>query len=652
MEMLSYILIAAAAVVSGLLVFVLTKFVFNKKTNIDTQDNSVIQEKDNEISTLELRLREVQQSKANLSSELTSCKEQLLGLQQQLAKALEGNIDKESIAQLSDSSALREQIAKLEKKIKNYEEEEENYEDEIDDLKKDLKKKKSELEELEEQLRNSKKKNNELEEEVASTSAKLDSTQKTLAIKEESMSFVQEVLLAEKASDGKELETAIDRFVDFIKGELSDVLKETSKLRIDESMLQKWALSAKKTWLKDKTSIAFVGEFSAGKTSIVNRILSQDNPDIPLLPVSTKATTAIPTYISRGITTKYQFYSPDNILKSISETTFKKVTKEVLEQVEGLSSLITYFVMKYKNPNLDRLSILDTPGFNSNDSEDSRRTIEVINECDALFWVFDVNAGTVNRSSLKIIKEHLTKPLYIVINKVDTKSDKEVDSVEALIRKTIDAEGIAVKEYIRFSSSQKYELDSIMNPIRNVVRDTTKDDFITDLENSIIDLQKEWVEIAKESTSSYNMSRKKHDGVVEKYINAQNQLYNSCENAASIPQYKSGFLGIGEGYKMTNEQYNKLVNILNDVATTKCQKLASLFDESNAIVDEMNDSYNSKFDAEQSLRKLNDIIEKFKKYNASYKKASHESSPKESPNSNSKRVNEVPIPTAEDAPKS
>lgn len=620
MEMLTYFLIAAIAVVSGLFVFIFMKFVFNKTANVDNSKvDTAIKEKEDEIAALRLKLQDVQQSKGNISSELTSYKEQLLSLQQQLNKAIEGSLDKETIAQIADSSALREQIVKLEKKIKEFEDEEENYEDKIDDLKKDLKKKKSEVEELDELLRNSKKKNDELEEEVATTSAKLDSTQKTLSVKEESLSFVQEVLQADKASDGNELEMAIDRFVDFIKGELSDVLKETSTLRVDESLLQNWALSAKKTWLKNKTTIAFVGEFSAGKTSIVNRILSQDDKNIPLLPVSAKATTAIPTYISSGIMTSYQFYSPDNILKSISETTFKKVTKEVLEQVEGLSSLITYFVMKYKNPNLDKLSILDTPGFNSNDSEDSRRTIEVINECDALFWVFDVNAGTVNRSSLKIIKEHLTKPLYIVINKVDTKSDKEVDSVETLIRKTIEAEGIAVKEYIRFSSSPKYELDSIMKPIRNVVRDTSKDEFINELANSIISLQNEWEVTAKESTTSYNNARRKHDGVVDKYINAQNQLFKACDRAANIPHFETHVFR-KDNYEMSQEEYSQLNNILEDVVPTKCQKLATLFNESNAIVDEMNESYNSKLEAEQSLRKLNEVFEKFKKYDTSYRK--------------------------------
>ena len=158
--------------------------------------------------------------------------------------------------------------------------------------------------------------------------------------------------------------------------------------------------------------------------------------------------------------------TPDNIQKNISEETFKRVNKEVLDQVKGVSSLIQYFVMTYKNTNLDNLSILDTPGFNSNDKEDAARTIGVINECDALFWVFDVNAGTVNRTSIQLIKENLHKPLYVVINKVDTKAETEVNKVEQLIRKTLRDSGISVQQFIRFSA--KAPLNTIMDPIQRI----------------------------------------------------------------------------------------------------------------------------------------------------------------------------------------
>ena len=205
-------------------------------------------------------------------------------------------------------------------------------------------------------------------------------------------------------------------------------------------------------------------------------MLSQDDPNVPLLPVSTKATTAIPTYISGGVGTFYQFVTPNNELKKISESTFKKVSKEILDQVKGVSSLIQYFVMTYKNANLDRLSILDTPGFNSNDKEDAERTIGVINECDALFWVFDVNNGTVNRSSIDLIKRHLKKPLYVVINKVDSKAPTEVDKVESLIMKTLSEAGLNVNKIIRFS--QKAPLSDIMNVIKNIPHDSQKEGYL------------------------------------------------------------------------------------------------------------------------------------------------------------------------------
>ena len=47
---------------------------------------------------------------------------------------------------------------------------------------------------------------------------------------------------------------------------------------------------------------------------------------------------------------------------------------------------------------------------------------------------------------------------------IDTKSDTEVDAVEALIKKTIAAEDVSVQQYIRFSANPKYDLESIMHP--------------------------------------------------------------------------------------------------------------------------------------------------------------------------------------------
>lgn len=430
---------------------------------------------------------------------LKEANEQCAQLDKQLKNAIDGKIDNSFKEQLA-------QTEKLKKKIEDLEEEIEENEDDISDLKKKLHLKDDDIAELQDNLKTEQKNTNCLKEELSSLSQTLDNKLKELKIKMESLDFIQEILSAKEISteDTQKLYKRISTFESFVKGSYLDLNSYFDNIPWKEFIgkqaiapkkqyvidhCDQWTATKRKSWLDGKRTIAFVGEFSAGKTSIVNRILTQDNPDIPKLPVSTEATTAIPTYIAGGSVVSYSFISGDGRRKEILEETFKKVSKEVLDQIKGVSSLIKYFVMTYKNPNLNGLSILDTPGFNSNDSEDRDRTIDVINECDALFWVFDVNAGTVNRSSISIIKEKLNKPLYIVINKVDTKPESEIQKVEELIQKTLKKEGLKIEQFIRFSS--KASIEDIMTPIHSVKKIESRENFISEIKEDLEHLFKE-----------------------------------------------------------------------------------------------------------------------------------------------------------------
>ena len=442
---------------------------------------------------------------------------------------------------------------KLKKKITDLEEELEEKEDEVSTLKKKIRNKDSDLFDLQNSLDKERRSAKELNEELSSVKDQLNEKDEELKLKMGSLAFLQEILSAKeiRTEDIAKLNKNIDFFESFIKEqftELNAYLYSTykfvwgdiegkagfeNKRAYYHDAFDQWASTKRKSWLDGKTTIAFVGEFSAGKTSIVNRILSQNNPNIPQLPVSTKATTAIPTYIAGGSTVSYSFISGDGKRKTILEDTFKKVSKDILDQVKGVSSLIKYFVMTYKNPNLDGLSILDTPGFNSNDNEDRERTIEVINECDALFWVFDVNAGTVNRSSISIIKERLNKPLYVVINKVDTKPDSEVQKVENLIKKTLSDVGLQVQQFIKFSS--KAPLASIMNPIKGVNKITTRDTLVSDVRTDLECFLNHFNEAVKSSNKSYHQVYQEGENITDQFIECMRALQTDCETAYNIP---------------------------------------------------------------------------------------------------------------------
>lgn len=548
-------------------------------------------------------LNEKTELKEKYETLLQDGKRQAEELDNQLKQSLNGKIDESVQAQLSSINELKNKINGLQEEIVEYKED-------IDDFKERIEKKNIENSELRETIDKEKAENGYLKKE-------LEEKESQLASKIESLSFIKEVLSAEQVNDDhtQDLYDKVNDVVDFVESDLEVCVRPYVKGKPCENIiwsqeLKKWESTAKKSWIKNKTSIAFIGEFSAGKTSIVNRILSQDDPSVPRLPVSAKASTAIPTYISGGIVTAYQFLSPDNQLKRITEETFSRVDKEVLDQMKGISSLIQYFVMTYKNPHLEKQSILDTPGFSSNDTEDAKRTIEVINECDALFWVFDVNNGTVNASSLSIIKKHLRKPLYLIVNKVDTKSSSEVEEVESLIKMTFQEAGISVKKIIHFSA--KAPLEDIMDPIGSVTQNIVKDEYIeyisSELDRLLDGLNDDCKQVNDE-LSEYNKEQREIE------INLNNrflELKTSCDAAAEIPQWTSHTFS-KDRYEMNKEQGESLVAVLDEISQDQVENIKNLIMELTQIISKIEKKQSEYGDKRSSYNKVKDCRDKFYK---------------------------------------
>lgn len=563
---------------------------------------------------------------------LEEANQQCLQLDQQLKDAVRGEA---FIPPAQEQSAL---VAELKKKISKLEDDLEGFEDEIEDLKKDLSKskdkvtsKEQENEKLNKELEKSKKEGEELEEKLSSVRDTLADKVEELNSKMESLNFIQAILSAKELNtdDVNKLYKRIGAFESFVKGPYldlnahlysnynsltwddksgSEALQEKKKWVMDNC--DQWIASKRKSWLDKKTTIAFVGEFSAGKTSIVNRILSQDNPNIPKLPVSTKATTAIPTYIAGGNAVSYSFISGDGQRKEILEDTFKKVSKEILDQVKGVSSLIKYFVMTYQNKNLNGISILDTPGFSSNDSEDRERTIDVINECDALFWVFDVNAGTINRSSISVIKEKLNKPLYIVINKVDTKPESEIRKVEQLIKTTLEEAGLQVEQFIRFSS--KSPLENIMAPIRNVPRSESREAFVSDIHNDLKNFLERFDEAIRTSTQEIGEKTKTRESIFNGIQEGISSLLFDCEKLKSIPTYETHFFG-SDKYEMSESEYSAFTELIEEISGERIDYIIGKVDESLDATAEIENEYSWQSSLQSSFRNIDDCWESYKK---------------------------------------
>lgn len=453
-------------------------------------------------------------------------------------------------------SALQAKVEELTARLARTKKALEKAEEENEELEDKLKRDKREAEKREaEKAKEAEEKVSAKEKQLSSLQETLDETTDRANCRGQALSFVREVLTAQVTSERSELEQKVEEIVSFIHSdECRAYITLTDEGERDLSM---WQSECAKSWIQGKAKVAFIGEFSAGKTSIVNRLLQDGDPHAIQLPVSSKATTAIPTYISGrkgGGKATYRFYTPDSILKEISEDTFRRVSKEVLEEVGGVSSMIKYFVMAYANKGLERLSILDTPGFSSQDKEDELRTMEVINECDALFWVVDVNNGQLNSRSIRVIRQYLHKPLYIIINKVDTKSPSEVKQAEQAIRATCSKEKLEVKGFIYMG--MKTSLDEL-HQVFSTLGSSSSLGLLNDISQRIREMIDEQMVIKKEYDDKLHQYHQELSELETTFSDNLDTVVELAEEAVEIPHFETHIFSSAR-YEMDVLEYDEL----------------------------------------------------------------------------------------------
>lgn len=451
------------------------------------------------------------------------------------------------IVQVSGDATASEGFDKLLKEIKKLKDDIEDLEDDISDQNKNNQRIRTEKNDIEEELDVVTKEKLFLFEENKSLDRKLEIVNKESTESKKSLDFINGILNAQNSSnkDFEKLGRDTWGISSFINKDIIDCFEKFNYEEIENlrKFSWSWRNSELKTWIKDRKVVAIVGEFSSGKTSIVNRILSQDDPKAPLLPVSSKETTAIPTYVSKSKDFNCQFYSPDNELRNIKKETFEMVTKSVLDKV-NVSHLIKYFVLSYDNQYLDNISILDTPGFASNSDDVIKRTTEVVKEADALFWVIDANMGDINQTSIDVMKEHLNEmPLYFIINKSDTKSPGELDGLEEKIKQTANNNDIQYKAIIRFS--QKENVNVLMQHIQEIEAKKQVPlmkhivEFLDEILNDLYNKKEELKGQRKANSDDLGETE-------DNFKIIQDNIISSAENIESLVKEKDTWFGLGD----------------------------------------------------------------------------------------------------------
>ena len=428
----------------------------------------------------------------------------------------------------------------------------------------------------------------------------------------EFVSYILSAPAADRTERSSRQLTLVDQMAAFIKEDFVPLLRENNiTANLDRADFERFMANQKKTWITGKTAVAFIGEFSSGKTSIVNRLLTAGNPNATLMKVSTKASTAIPTYISsigENAYATYSFIAKDESRKVLEGKMVEEMSKETLDEVRGMDQLINYVVREEANSFLNDISILDTPGFSSNDAKDKERTLEVVNECDALFWVIDVNNGTINQSSLAVIQEKLEKPLYIIVNKVDTKSSNEVDQVINVISSTLRSKGVEYKQIIPFSKLE--DIDQLMTVIRSIRKTGQAEDYFRRVQGQLNILEGNLRREDETTRENANTQIQRLSLAMRGDINVLNAIVTRIRDyrrkIIDLPNRRTTWLGFGENeYVMTKQERQAFVRLLDDMANAQ---LKQLIEKIESLQEHAMDFGGA---SKEAAHKLNEIAEKY-----------------------------------------
>ena len=547
----------------------------------------------------------------------------------------QSDIQEETAAEQKTAQPVLHESQSTEKDdlLKKAKKEKEALEDELDDKNHSLKIANDKLESVRKEFESLKNTHRELESDFTAKKQELEKIRQEnelalndLEIKTKSIDIVNEILTAQKADDrdAETIREKAEKIFDFVTNRVCEDFRnatDLSKEHFDaiQDGIYRWGNLQLKTWLNGKIVIAFVGEFSAGKTSIVNRILTRDDDRANFkLPVHAKPTTAVATYISYGQETRVQFTDAFGNLKNLSFGTFSQFSKSVLEKIH-LAQIVTHFVIKYDNQNLAKLSILDTPGFSSNDREDERRTTEVIKEADGLFWVIDMNMGEINERSLKIIREHMADlPLYIVLNKADTRSPNERDVMENRVRKTMEKNNIQVREYIEFSKNEP--LDNITRVISGIASRREEGDIISQIDtviiNCIIEYDGQSSDIRK-NIREIQERINKNESITNSFNEKSNAMIDAINRNRDelISEKMIGSTLFGSGNKLKNpEGFWKLF----DERTELNNKIMELYNEFSNACWELMDDYHNKSACDSALENIKGYIQTLTKLKSDF----------------------------------
>ncbi|HEX7056847.1 MAG TPA: dynamin family protein [Bacilli bacterium] len=177
---------------------------------------------------------------------------------------------------------------------------------------------------------------------------------------------------------------------------------------------------------KSQLSISFCGHFSAGKSTLINRLCGAD-----LLPSGPIPTSANVVWIMNGATGAV-IYRKHECADEGKRQNGESISLDQLAESCKNGETIESIEIKSPIPWLgEHAALMDTPGIDSTDERHLRATLATLSLTDCIFYVMDYNhvQSDTNFIFIKQLMEW-NKPLYLIVNQIDKHKPGELSFAE------------------------------------------------------------------------------------------------------------------------------------------------------------------------------------------------------------------------------
>ena len=181
-------------------------------------------------------------------------------------------------------------------------------------------------------------------------------------------------------------------------------------------------------------SVAVVGRYSTGKSTLINALLGKN-----ILPSSPIPTTKALTYVMKGSRTSLYTENGDG------EIVIHDSLDSLMDQYTGDISSAEKITITLPDFPFDNLAFTDTPGLEEPDQSIAQLTLNAIPDADAIVVVMDANylqSKVEFQFISSLLKNDKERKLFVVINKVDGKSVSQICDLENMCRSLLVEYGV------------------------------------------------------------------------------------------------------------------------------------------------------------------------------------------------------------------